>query len=349
MSEGGPDFAEPVIGYRIWEVRDGALLGPAYAQHWEPGENVSDCRGGTKHAAPAKDCRCGFNAYHERLPRPSLYGERYVAGAMAAWGEIEWHRTGFRAERACVVALCFDPKDGAARRAELVEVAKRYGVQLVPRQGLQAHAAHFGRSLGSPTPTRAAPKPVRQTNRALSLVPGGRGYWIGRHVVADWVPGGPVTIAMGRALARRVDRTARLVTLAPGSEVAAGDAVAVLHSATGSFAVASPAAGRVSVINYEALLDPLLATVDPSEGGWLVEVRPQDQLLDECPLVFGRRGREQDDAFSSRVGPERALDDVRLAGHVASIRMSCAEDAVALMRRRLARQAERAAGRLQAA
>jgi glycine cleavage system H lipoate-binding protein len=349
VSEGGPDFAEPVLGFRIWELRDGALFGPAYDQRWEPGENVSDCRGGgTKHVAPAKDCRCGFNAYHDRLPRPTLYGERYVAGAMAAWGEIEWHRAGFRAERACVVALCFDPKDGKARQAELEEVARSYGIQLVPRLQLRAHAERFGRTLGSPTPARPA-KRIRQTTRPLSLVPGGRGYWIGRHVIADWIPGGSMTVAMARALTRRVGNDARIVTITPGSEVAAGDAVAVLHSASGSFAIASPVAGVVTAINAEAISDPFLATVDPSEGGWLVELSPQGLLLDECPLVWGRRGREQYDGYTSRVGPDRALDDVRLAGHVASVRMSCAEDAVALMRRRLARQAERAAARLQAA
>lgn len=349
MSDGGPDFAEPVLGFRIWEVRDGALFGPAYDQRWEPGENVADCRGAHGHTAPAKDCRCGFNAYHDRLPRPTLYGGRYVAGAMAAWGEIEWHRTGFRAERACAVALCFDPKDDRRRRAELEDLAGRYGIQLVPRLQLRAHAAHFGRSLGPPAPRRPAARPAPQPIKGLSPVPGGRGYWIGRHVVADWVSGGPVTVGMGKALARRVDRGARLLALAPGSEVAAGEAVAVLHSASGSFVVASPAPGIVEAVNEEALLDPLLATTDPSEGGWLVELRPQRQIVDECPLVFGRRGREQDDAYTARVGPDRALDEARLGEYVASLRMSCAEDAIALMRRRLARRAGYAARRLQAA
>ena len=143
-------------------------------------------------------------------------------------------------------------------------------------------------------------------------------------MIADWSAGGAVTVAMARGLSSRIDRNARLCTVAPGSEVDEGDAVAVLHTANGSFAIGSPAAGRVSAINPEAVLDPFLATVDPSEGGWLVELRPERLLLDECPLVWGRRGREQYEAFAARVGSERMLDEVRLASHVAGVRMSCA-------------------------
>ena len=345
----GPDFAEPVIGFRLWEMRDGHLFGPAYDQRWLAGENVAACRDGDAHAAPAASCRCGFNAYHQRLPRPSHYGNRYVAGAMAAWGGIEWHRTGFRAERACAVALCFDADDDAARRAQIEATARRYGIEAVPRVRLRTHVERFGRSLEPARPRNPTPTASPAAARTLSVVAGGRGYWIGRHVLADWTPGGSVSVAMARGLSRRVDRDARLITIAPGSEVAAGDALAVLHTTSGSFAIDSPADGQVTAINPEAVLDPFLATVDPSEGGWLVELRPQRSLLDECPLVWGRRGREQYEAFATRVGPDRMLDEVRLSSHVASVRMSSASDAVALMRQRLAQQALRKSERLQAA
>ena len=347
--ERGPDFAEAVLGFRLWEMRGDALYGPAYDQRWVPGENVASCHVDQSHHAPVADCRCGFNAYHHRLPRPSHYGDRYVAGAVAAWGEVEWHRTGFRAERGCAVALCFEAEDEGPRRAQIEAIARRYGVKAVRRVDLRVHAERFGRPLEPARPRNPAPHPSPAGPRKLSLVAGGRGFWIGRHVIADWSPGGAVSVAMARGLSRHIDRSARLFTLAPGSKVAEGDALAVLHTANGSFAIDSPAAGQVSAINPEAVLDPFLATVDPSEGGWLVELRPEQLLLDECPLVWGRRGREQYEAFAERVGSERMLDEVRLSNHVASLRMSCAEDAVALMRERLQRQALRASERLQAA
>jgi glycine cleavage system H lipoate-binding protein len=347
--ERSPDYLEPLLGFRLWEIRDGILFGPAYDEPWAPGENVATCRQPTNHVAPVDNCRCGFNAYHSRTPLASLYGKRYVAGAMAAWGDIETHKDGFRAERACVVTLCFELGDGPERRSQIDAVARRYGVEAVPRAMLHSYAAKFGRSLVPLRPRNPAPTTPSPTTGKLRLVGGGRGYWIGRHVLVDWSPGGRVSIAAAAGLARHVDERARVLTLAPGSAVAEGDAVAVIHTAVGSYAVGSPAAGFVSEVNGEVVADPRLAAVDPSEGGWLVRVKPDRSLLDECPLVWGRRGREQYELFASRVGPERMLDEVRLSSHLAATDLRCAQDAVELMRRRLKRQAERASARLQVA
>ncbi len=348
-SERGPDYVEPLLGFRLWEIRDGILVGPAYDEPWAPGENVASCRQPTNHVAPVDNCRCGFNAYHSRTPVASLYGRRYVAGAMAAWGDIETHKDGFRAERACVVALCFESSDGQERRALIEAVARRYGIEAVPRVMLHSHAAKFGRSLAPLRPRNPAPTTASPTTGKLRLVGGGRGYWIGRHVLVDWSPAGGVSIAAASGLTRRVDERARVLTLAPGSRVAEGDAVAVIHTADASYAIGSPAAGRVAEVNADVTADPRLAAVDPSEGGWLVRVDPDRALLDECPLVWGRRGREQYELFASRVGPERMLEEAKLSSHLAAAEMTCAQDAVELMRNRLIRQAARASARLQAA
>lgn len=346
-------YAEPVLGFRIWALRDDKLHGAAYDQLWTRGENVAVCRrdSAPHETAPATGCRCGFNALHE-LPAPAWSSVGiYVMGAIAAWGEIEWHRTGFRAERACPIALCFDPANGAGRRAEVDAVAARYGIEAVPRAQLIEHASRFARSLAPPAPPPPAPvqpKPAPAGKRKLWEVAGGRGHWIARHVVADWW-GGHVSVGVASGLAQRLDADARLLTLAPGSTVAEGDALAVLHTRSGSYAVASPVAGRVSGANGEVLDDPRLAAVEPSEGGWIVRLAPAGTLLDDCPLVWGRRGREQYDAFLARIGDERILDDVRLSHHLAGSRLRCAEEAVSLMRERLRHQATRHARRLQAA
>ena len=285
--EAGPDYIEPLLGFRLWEIRDGILVGPAYDELWAPGENVASCRQPTNHVAPVDDCRCGFNAYHSRTPLASLYGKRYVAGAMAAWGEIETHKDGFRAERACVVALCFESGDGQGRRSAIDAVARRYGIESVPRSMLHAHAAKFGRSLVPLRPRNPAPTTPSPTTGKLRLVGGGRGYWIGRHVLVDWSPAGGVSIAAASGLARRVDGRARVLTLAPGSMVAEGDAVAVIHTADGSYALGSPAAGRVAEVNADVIADPRLAAVDPSEGGWLVRVKPDPRPARRVPSGLG--------------------------------------------------------------
>lgn len=347
------DFAEPVLGFRIWALGDdGKLRGAAHDQLWVPGENVAVCRARSPHpTAPVAGCRCGFNALHAHAPVASHYGPGYVAGAVAAWGDIEWHRTGFRAERACVLALCDDDHESAQVRATIARAALRYGVEVVPRNRLIEHASQFARSLAPAVPQlsrrlmppAAVPDP-RSTGRA-----GSRGYWIGHHVVAEFEDR-DLAIGLGSALARRIGSRSRLVSVVPGSAVAAGEAVAVLHTGSGSYSLDAPHAGTVLAVNEEVLAEPSLAAADMSEGGWVVKLRGSEKVRSEdSPLIWGRRGREGYERFVVRVGPERMLDEIALSRHIACVRVACAGDAVALMRERLNREAARAKSRYQAA
>lgn len=349
------DFAEPVLGFRIWALDDdGHLRGAAFDQLWTPGENVAVCRAGKPHpTAPVAGCRCGFNALHARPPKAYQYGPGYVAGAIAAWGEIEWHRTGFRAERACVLGLCWDDFTSEARKRTIERAAKRYGVEVVPQERIVSHAGQFAHSLAPATPP--PPKlprqdaPVAEADPLSTGRPGARGYWIGRHVLVER-RSRELSIGLAPALAHRIRRDARIVSVAAGERVAEGDAVAVLYTPSGSFSIDAPHAGTVLVANSDVLRDPLLAAADLSEGGWVVTLRMRSHAVPEAsPLIWGRRGREGYERFVARVGPDRMLDEVRLSRHLACKRVTCAEDAVSLMRERLRREAARANARLVAA
>lgn len=165
-----PDLIQPVIGYRGWNLTHPRRLpdgqedeyrlisgGPAGAV-WEPATNRAECKllemarlgryGATDdqlaagyHEAPAPNCACGFYGYNDLAS-----GQGGVTGAIAAWGRIEVHRHGFRAEYARVVALAlhgglaFD-KD---QRKAIEAIAERYGVKAVPLIHLEAEAREHG-------------------------------------------------------------------------------------------------------------------------------------------------------------------------------------------------------------
>jgi hypothetical protein len=136
-----PDLIEPLLGYRYWRVgRDGALRCMLSRDTWLEGANRASCwRCG--HDAPGRLCRCGFNALHE-LPLAELDEYRgAVLGAIAAWGEVDVHRTGFRTQFAKVIALADGGVRRPARRTRILRAAERYEVPLVPLGRLPEIAA----------------------------------------------------------------------------------------------------------------------------------------------------------------------------------------------------------------
>lgn len=197
-----PTFSECVIGYRSWKLADWVLSPLSFGHPWRPGVNVSTCRAGERsniglylttqdrplkrHAAPDQDCTCGLHAYHEIPEQPiSFDGSPIVVGAVAAWGDLQVHYNGFRAERAQIVALVEAPS--------LHEVAETYGVPLVPRALLASEAQRHGTPL--PESLRPPkPPPVIEftfslnqiTNQALPHI----GGWSFRaHTSILWTPG----------------------------------------------------------------------------------------------------------------------------------------------------------------
>lgn len=162
MTKERPTFSECVIGYRSWRLADWVLAPVSYGHPWRPGVNRAKCvaheglfpsvtfgSGITfeppkpkNHAAPQQDCTCGLHAYHE-IPQQA---EGVVIGAVAAWGDLQVHCNGFRAEYAQILALV--AADG------LEEVAGLYGVPLVPLEMLTMEAHQHG----SPLPESMRPE-----------------------------------------------------------------------------------------------------------------------------------------------------------------------------------------------
>ena len=97
---------------------------------------------------------CGLHALHDPADR-RLALRQPTVGAIAAWGELEVHAAGFRAEYARVIALAYGPGSLAERGGRLRQAARRYDVGLVPIAELEPEALE----LASPLPATALPKP----------------------------------------------------------------------------------------------------------------------------------------------------------------------------------------------
>jgi hypothetical protein len=147
---------EPVaaayVGFRHWHVEHGRLFsigrhplddvdcpsgaGAFGRVQWPvSGLTALPCRDGP---APALDCSCGVYATSDlRDPgtawRSGPHYARHVIGAVALWGRVVEHETGYRAQHARPIALL----DGYEAR----RVADAYGVPLLSADELVVFAA----------------------------------------------------------------------------------------------------------------------------------------------------------------------------------------------------------------
>lgn len=177
-----PLFSGPIQGVRAWEVveseRDGPLLAAwALNQVWPPGDVYrAACLSGRlrrprhrarrpemPHLAPHPDCACGIYALHpespqtwwevlEKLPRCEEGG---VIGVVDAWGRIEVHGDGFRAEcaRPATFYVCRAP--GEIDRPRIDRLAAAYGAPVIELQDARDLVMEFEglRGIGGRTVT----------------------------------------------------------------------------------------------------------------------------------------------------------------------------------------------------
>lgn len=191
-----PTFSECVVGYRSWKLADWVLAPVSFGNPWRPGVNHAVCKAADTmwtiaypgepqsaetHSAPQQQCTCGLHAYHE-IPE-DIPGQ--IIGAVAAWGDLQVHYNGFRAEHAQILALVAAPG--------LEDVAALYGVPLVPRDMLAAEAQQHG----SPLPESMRPaKPAVDPNalyqqmfaQPLYFGPSTMYTWVGTSTSPLWTP-----------------------------------------------------------------------------------------------------------------------------------------------------------------
>lgn len=105
-----PDLAEPVTGWRVWQVRDvpggPEIVSPVRPVSWPARRTMSaECALGCP-TVPAPACRCGLYALADPVGLPPQTGGRFrVVGCTALWGRVVEHVDGFRAEHGYPLVL----------------------------------------------------------------------------------------------------------------------------------------------------------------------------------------------------------------------------------------------------
>ena len=352
MSDGdAPDFFAAVVGYRAWHVEDDGTLRPwtFSALPWTPGANRAVCARDVRHAPPVADCMCGLYALTDPADRRLDFRADQAVGAIAAWGELEVHRTGFRAEHACVTALALPDRAGFEQREALARAAERYGVPLVAPDRLSDEAQRHGASLPddflpATPPTWPAPRARRARGRDAYVphVPAvdpavfgtaARGIALDAHL---WVETalGAVVVGLTAALARDLGDAPHVTLPEPGATLEAGDLVATVRAPGGTFGVWAPVGGAVLALNPKLAEDPGLLARDPEGAGWLLRVAPRDWEGEAAAVTWGAAADRQYAAVLERDALARgdAFADVRLERLRALPPVRSAGDVVALLR-----------------
>jgi len=363
MSGRSPDFLEAVVGYRAWRLADDGELVPwtvTAAGGWVPGVNTAVChisrfavamgegpRRTPRHRPPAATCMCGLYALHDAQDQRIAPGHGSALGAIVAWGDLEVHATGFRAEHACVVALALPQRAGPAERAALQRAAARYRVPLVPQDRLESSAREHGAPLPAFETLPRSRRGVALGERppwafpAPELAPGGEvGYDFSSHV---WVETATDHVVVGitrefAALLGGDPAGVRVVVEPPGTVVTAGDVVARVTAGGHTFLVWSPVAGTV----LEGVARPQRLLAAPEGAGWLATVAPSAWGEDRDTLRWGPEARAsyRIDAGRHQPGVD-AFADVRAERVTALPRVASWSDVLVQLRAARARPLSR--------
>lgn len=166
-----PHLAGKVIGYRAWTLDGYRLKSGNAVQHggyWEIGPNRAVCRIQQRarylgargdslpgltlpaHDAPHRECECGLYAWfkvNRKSGKLNAGGGLTVYGAVTAWGRMEVHADGFRAEYAEPVALAYSPRDPYEDLVKAETMAGELGLPLVTLDDLPAEAGKHGQDV----------------------------------------------------------------------------------------------------------------------------------------------------------------------------------------------------------
>ena len=311
-----PDFAEPVAGFRAWLVDEEGQLRPvSMGSSWEPGVNKAVCHGiwpgRAKHSPPHTDCQCGLHAFHNPANR-DLAGGGYALGAIAAWGEIDVYRAGFRAEYGCVVALAYREESTIRHFRRLQAAAERYGVNLVEYDDLLGEALRYARPLPRDAlPRQASTARAKRRPRRTSSAPGAKRSQrppaaTARPAIAPsappWAAGNPgfclrshlmvqvrnqtATVSATPAYLAAIGSPLSLSLCAAGAPVTRGDVIAVLETEAGRFAVSAPVDGRLSAVNEPLASKPERMAPDD----WVARIEAGPPEFSAGLVVWGEEG-----------------------------------------------------------
>ena len=169
-----PRLAQKVLGFRRWRLNGYRLLPltpltpltPLMPAYWRIGPNTAKCLRahsdsaappGQGHRAPHHACECGLHALHD--PPQGVPGAT-VSGAVLAWGRIETHANGFRAEYAEPVVLGYDREQPSQLIRTLCSIAGEFCLPVVEHPELAAAAALLGRPIPPELRPAYAPSPA---------------------------------------------------------------------------------------------------------------------------------------------------------------------------------------------
>ncbi|WP_205698757.1 SCP2 sterol-binding domain-containing protein [Conexibacter sp. SYSU D00693] len=317
-----PCFHAPVVGFRAWHLDDDGVLRAWTFRDaiWEPGVTTARCVRAASHRPPVADCSCGLYALSDPSDRRLRFTGDQVVGAIAAWGDLEVHRTGFRAEHACVVALAVPDRPDVELLERLERAAARHRVALVPAARLSAEAAKhgeplpdlwgagaaaggLGRGVAGAVPVAAGHPPIEPD----TFVGPARGIVPDAHLWLETALGCVLT-GLTPQLVEEAGAEAAIELVPAGSVVSAGDRLGTLRPvAGGPLAIWSPVSGMVAAVNPRTAAG--LGDHGPS---WLVRLLPSDWATDAAGCAWGPdAGR----AYAAGLaGPERGdpFLDVRL-------------------------------------
>jgi hypothetical protein len=150
-----------LYGLRLWRVTAGPdgerLLSPDRTVEWPAGGEALTARCDRhRHDAPAPGCGCGVCAWHPRsaTARRVLQWRWFQPGIVEAWGAVEVHYDGFRAERARPFALVSVPSRFPRQVERLAAAYDARVLELSSPAALLAYCRRHG--LGFDEPTVAA-------------------------------------------------------------------------------------------------------------------------------------------------------------------------------------------------
>jgi hypothetical protein len=156
IGDRAPDLIEPVVGFRSWRIAGAWLRSPYVDVYWTDRAMSARClrphAAARPHAAPDQACACGI--YVDFDPPHHTTSPLDAVGIVTAWGRIQVHLDGFRAEHVRIEALGVRSGWGGHVNDACRAIAARLGVALVERGELQTAAGEFG----SPIPETLRPR-----------------------------------------------------------------------------------------------------------------------------------------------------------------------------------------------